>query len=116
MKFRIQNCPYTRSETRRNSVWNRPLISDLAVATEMVEWDDDIDSNIWAEVSPMGAYVLDEEQNSIVAYGIPGLFSDDRIRGGVDSYMTDIFFCLVVENGHLLTKYFKGTISDRNIN
>lgn len=61
------DCPLTRSETEIQFGVG-PLISDLAVATEMVEWEDSIDPDIWADVSPMGAYVLDAD--SIVGYGL----------------------------------------------
>lgn len=47
-----------------------PLISDLAVATEMVEWDEGIDQSLFSDVSPMGAYVLDDAEESIIAYGL----------------------------------------------
>tara|TARA_B110000037_G_scaffold176550_1_gene201582 strand:- start:3 stop:608 length:606 start_codon:yes stop_codon:yes gene_type:complete len=62
-------CPFSRTEGDLKFGMG-PLISDLAVATEMVEWDEEIDQSLFSDVSPMGAYVLDDQEVSIIAYGL----------------------------------------------
>jgi hypothetical protein len=63
------DCPFSRTEV--DLLFGiGPLISDLAVATEMVEWDEGIDQSLFSDVSPMGAYVLDDAEESIIAYGL----------------------------------------------
>ena len=65
------DCPFIRSESEAGIQFGLgALISDLAVATEMVEWDEGIDPSLFDDVSPMGAYVLDDAEESIIAYGL----------------------------------------------
>ena len=63
------DCPYTREETELQFGIG-PLISDLAVATEMVEWENETDSESWAEIEPLGAYIFDADQETVVGYGL----------------------------------------------
>ena len=63
------DCPYTRSETDIQFGVG-PLISDLSIAAEMVNWNDDADAEGLADIDPLGAYILDPNQDSVVGYGL----------------------------------------------
>jgi hypothetical protein len=65
----VDDCPYTRSETDIQFGVG-PLISDLSIATEMVEWNDEADAEVLADIEPLGAYIFDPNQDSVVGYGL----------------------------------------------